>query len=400
LNTPSTQPAPPWNRLPGAIMPFDWPAFIEKHRVVTRDHGGWKTTLKPGLFRLAQFALGQACWAADEILHPDWRRAKFSGPLFILGHQRSGTTFLHRLLASDTVHARSLTFAEMLMPASCVQRAIARLGTWDRSRNGRLSERFQRFQDRLFSPMDPIHRLRFDEIEEDEFVFWTIFASAMCVNDSPLTTGNPRLDQLRHYHDWPLTRRLAAWSWYRACLLKKIHREPPIDSETPVWVVSKNPAFSKKIPDLLSTFPDGKPILLVRNPLEAIPSRLSLIRAIWRQRFPGFEQMTAGQVRTILADSIQTYLRAEADLADLPESEKLIIQYRDLTADPVTTVRKIYSHFGLPGPEGKLAVRLAELQTGRKSKKSAHRYDLSEFGLERSDIAEPLGSMMERYGFS
>ena len=119
------KPSPPWDRLPGALLPFDWGAFARKHKILYHDHGGLKATAGPMAFRLGLFALGQLGWALDEALMPGWRNANMRGPLFILGHQRSGTTFLHRLLDRDLTHARSLRFHEMLLPASTIQRAIA-----------------------------------------------------------------------------------------------------------------------------------------------------------------------------------------------------------------------------------------------------------------------------------
>jgi omega-hydroxy-beta-dihydromenaquinone-9 sulfotransferase len=390
----------PWRRLPGALVPFDWTAFAEKHRVVYRELGGLRAVFGPLALRLGLFAVGQIAWALDEIIDPRWRNAPLGGPLFILGHQRSGTTFLHRLLAGDKTHARSLLLHEMFLPAGSVQNALARLGSWDARRGSKLAKRFAAKQDALFGPLDHIHRLRFDEVEEDEFVLWAIYASGMCVNDSPISTGHRGLDFLRHFDDWPEIRRARALNWHRACLLKKAYREPGLTPDTPIWGVSKNPAFSQKVPALRRVFPDARFIYLVRNPLETIPSRLSLIRSIWRHRFPGFDQMSPDQVDTIVADSVRTYLHAERDLADVPAAAKFVLPYRDFTADPSASVRAIYERFELAAPDVHLSATLEELAARPRPHASTHAYRLDEFHLTEKDLRQRLAQVFERYDFA
>ena len=387
-----------WTRLPGAVVPFDWAAFVGKYRLLLREEGDLRAVAGQMAFRLALLAVGQAGWAIDELAARGWRQARCLGPLFILGHQRSGTTFHHRLLAKDRTHARALALHEMLLPAASLQRALARLGAWDDRRGGGLHKWLAGTEERLFGPLDDIHRVRFAEVEEDEFVLWGIFASAMCANDSPSSTARRDLDGLRSFHDWPQDRQARALGWYRACLLKKLHREPPAAGE-PAWIVSKNPAFTHKVPELLRVFPEARFIYHVRSPLATIPSRLSLIQAIWRRRFPGFTKMTPAQVEVIVADSLRTYLSAETAARALPGDRWLVVRYEDLTRDPRGTVESVYRRFGLPGPDANLAAALSELAGGKKRHESAHRYDLAEFGLAEEVLREKLRVVFDRYGF-
>lgn len=390
-----------WDWLPGARIPFDWGSFFHKTRILFRDHGGLKAVAGPLAARMTLFLVDQASWALDEVLFPRWREASLWGPLFVLGHQRSGTTFLHRLLSRDQEHARALRLHEMLLPASSVQRALRRAASWDGRHGGRLHNGFRRVQDRLFGALDPIHRLRFDEVEEDEFVLWTLFSSAMCVNDGPISTANEKLDDLRNFDGWPHERKVKTLGWYRACLLKKVHREAPSRADAgPVWVVCKNPAFTQKIPELIRTFPDAMLIHLVRNPLEAIASRLSLIRAIWRHRFKGFHRMTAHQAEVIVEDSLRTYLYAERDLPGLPAERVLTVRYEDLVKNPGRVVRRIYGHFRLPGPDAALGRELDRLKGKRTTPVSGHAYSLREFHIDGQLLARKLAPVLDRYGFT
>ena len=383
----------------GAVVPYDWRAFIEKHRVLYRDHGGLRAVASPVAFRLGLWAMNQATWALDEIVAPGWRKTEMAPPIFIVGHQRSGTTLLHRLLAADRTHARAMQFHEMLLPALSAQTAVAILASLDRVAGGALARTLYKLEERTFGPLDPIHRLRFREIEEDEFVLWTIYASAMCVNDSPVGTGDGTLESLRRVTEWPVERRERALAWYRACVAKKVHRAGPPADGASAWYVSKNPAFSQRIPELAALFPGARFVHLVRNPLETIPSRLSLIRAIWRHRFPGFREMSRAQVEAIVEDSLRTYLHAARDIPALPAEQRLTIRYEALAADPAGTVEDLYRHFGLPGPDAYLCALLADTAARQGGRISSHHYQLEDFGVDRKMLLARLAPVMEALGW-
>lgn len=392
------EPEGTWQWLPGAAMPFGWDAFRRKYTLLAREEGSPAAVLGQALFRLALLGIGQTAWALDEVVAPGWRNERALGPIFILGHQRSGTTFLHRLLSSDVTHARALALHEMLLPAVSVQRGLSRVARIDERLGGPGRRRLDALQNSLFGPLDDIHRLRFGEVEEDEFVLWTVFESAMCANDAPSAVECRQLDDLRHFEQWPEPRQARALGYYRACLLKKLARDDARAGAR--WIVSKNPAFTHKAPQLAKVFPDARFVYLVRNPLEAIPSRLSLIRAIWRRRFSGFREMTRAQVEVILADSLRAYRSAERDLPTLAGHRRLTLTYDALIADPRAAVSQIYRAFGLPGPDDSLQRALDALAQRAGARRSKHRYRASEFGLDEQRIRSELAEVFERYRFA
>jgi len=42
------------------------------------------------------------CFVLDDLFFPDYKKVSITKPLFIAGVPRSGTTFLHQLLAADS----------------------------------------------------------------------------------------------------------------------------------------------------------------------------------------------------------------------------------------------------------------------------------------------------------
>ncbi len=380
-----------WDTLPTLRVPFNWRAFWRRNFALGNETGPLGERLGHAAAFLALYADNQVSWFADQWLAPNWHRVAMNGPVFIIGHQRSGSTFLHRALARDP-NALALNLSEMLLPSISGQRlwnAIFRPG----SRPGRW---LQRLQDRHLGPLDAIHHIRLDSIEEDEFVLLAAYRSGMVVNSSPAASSDEELNRLRDYRSWSEAERRAALEWYRACLLKAAYRAEVKAPNPDRWIVGKNPAFSQRIPDLLKVFPTAKFIHLVRNPLEAVPSRLSLVRAIWRLQRPDFETMSADEVEEIVADSERTYLLPLDDLPGLPPETAITVRFEELTADPNAALTRIYETLHLPGTP----VPATERADRRESSGSSeHRYSLQEFGLSETELRTRFAPAMKAYGF-
>ena len=64
------------------------------------------------------------CFALDRIFYPDFLNVEIKSPVFIIGNPRSGTTFLHRLLALDEMHFSCMRMWEIFFAPSIVQRKM------------------------------------------------------------------------------------------------------------------------------------------------------------------------------------------------------------------------------------------------------------------------------------
>ncbi|MCK6525773.1 sulfotransferase, partial [Myxococcota bacterium] len=243
-------------------------------------------------------------------------------------------------------------------------------------------------EDRLFAPLDPLHRVRLGEVEEDELVLWAVFASIMCANDDPTSVERRQLDHLRHFDQWPAARQARVLGFYRDVLTRRLYRDHHAAPDAR-WIVAKNPAFTQKIPALARLFPDARFIYLVRDPSRAIPSRLALLRAIWRRRAPGFSALTAAQVEVVLEDSVRTYLSAERDLPGLPERRRFVVRHDALHADPNAVIQQIYAHFELPGPPPQATTQAPPPRV----------VDLDGVSIDEARLRRILAPVYERYGF-
>ncbi|MBM75674.1 MAG: hypothetical protein CMK59_09760 [Proteobacteria bacterium] len=373
---------------PAVRVPFRWAAFLAKQRVLARRKGILFPLPSMGL-HLSIWALGQLGWALDAALYPKPSLDFVLPSMFIVGHQRSGTTFLHRLLARDA-RAHSMVLHEMLLPATSIQNTLARAKRIDAHFGSHCRTWFEALQDRKLGHLDDIHRVRFDEPEEDEIVMWATFASDICINDTPALIEMQDEDMPEPFQSWDLKEQLRALIWYRACVRKKLQR-----AGAQGWYLGKNPRFARCLPQLNQVFPESRIILMIRNPIETIVSRMSMLQALWRYKVPDLNHISTAQVNWILKDSIETYLKTEEGIASLPDERILIVGYQDLIRSPRFVVDRITDHFGLPSPSEELVQALNKLE--HKQHRSKHKYDLLQFGLKEEQIKGPLSGIFDKY---
>lgn len=315
-----------------------------------------------GLRALPEVALRGAMGAAWELT---WRLGT-EAPLpaktvMVVGHQRSGTTYLHRMLASHPA-ASAMPLHALVFPADAVQRPLTVLPRplwWERA------------QDAWMAGMDPLHRIRLHESEEDEFLLWSVFRSPMNALDRPWESPPEiAVDE-------------AALALYAQAVARAVRRSGRRH-------VGKNPHFTYRIDILRRALPGVTVVALWRDPVEAIASRLSLIREIWRFRLPGFRQFAPEQVERIYQSSLRIY-RGGLGAADLD------VPYAKLVRDPVGVVRAVHEAFDLEPVEERWA---ATLSAGMRAGPSAHRYGLAEFGLSEARIRRDLAELYAARFFS
>lgn len=69
------------------------------------------------LFNIILYILNSVFFIFDAIFFPSIQKQVPNNPIFIIGHLRSGTTFLHRFLYENCKNTRAMLLWEMLFPA-------------------------------------------------------------------------------------------------------------------------------------------------------------------------------------------------------------------------------------------------------------------------------------------
>jgi hypothetical protein len=335
----------------------------------------------------AMASLHAVCFALDPVVHPELRRTPVRAPVFGIGHARSGTTLLHRLMAADEERFSHFLLWEMFFPSLIekeVLRAVLRVDA--RFLGGRVRRRIDRWDERKFRRSQGMHESGLFAAEEDGFVlalscasgFWAVLLPIMGTADT------------YHVDRWPPRKRQRHMGFYKECVRRQLYLNGAHKTH-----LSKNPGFTGRVEALVETFPDARFVIPVRNPYETIPSLLKLLEMSWRLRGRD-EAMIRGSLRVLAENSYHGYLHPFEVLERHPDVPRVVVDYRDLVSDPAGAVRSVYAGLGLEVSPS-FAAKL-DRERGRPYA-STHSYSLEEHGLEADEIRSRLAVLFDRFGW-
>jgi hypothetical protein len=249
-------------------------------------------------------------------------------PLFIIGHWRSGTTYLHELLCQDPQFCY-VSLWNTLVPDS-------------------------------FLILDPIKK----------------FLSRFLPSERPMDAI--KVDMDGPYEDEAALAVLNPWSFFH-CLhfprnaeeqyLKSIHFNDMTSEEKNQWkttylkfiktvtlanqgkrFLSKNPPNTARITTLLELFPEAKFIHIYRSPYKVYLSTKKM-----RQNVLDKLALQNASEEEVEQQVIRNYIRLMNSYFEqkeqIPNDNLVEIKYEDLTSNPIEQVKKIYSTLKLTGFE-------------------------------------------------
>jgi hypothetical protein len=245
-------------------------------------------------------------------------------PLFILGHWRAGTTFLHELMIRDPAHTYATTY-QCFAPHHFV-----------------LSERFVTPWSGMFVPeRRPMDNMAagWDRPMEDEFALANLGALTPYLSMMFPNRGEKYPEYLS-LRDVPLAEREA---WKRD-LLQFIKR---LSLDDPRRIVIKSPPHTARVRLLLEMFPQAKFVHIARDPQAIYSSTIKLWQALNTE-----EGLQAVRDDSWLSHSVVESLKRmyDAYLEDrklLADNQLVELRYEDLVGDPKQQLRSIYERLDL-----------------------------------------------------
>jgi hypothetical protein len=327
------------------------------------------------------------CFALDPLLFPSLRRVTVREPVFILGHARSGTTLLHRLMSEDRERFSAFMLYELFFPSLLQKRVIRWLAACDRRLFRRaLEKRVRRWEARRFGKTQHVHAMGLTEYEEDDGVLTFSCASGSWI------VRLPWLGELDFYHvdELPEPRRRRLMRFYAECVRRQLALNGPEKIH-----LSKNPIFAGRVEGLIEAFPDARFVVPFRNPYETIPSLLKLMQLAWRLRRWSDAEMQRS-LRVLAEQSFHTYRHPLEVLSRHPGTRHAIVDYAALVADPRKAIEEVYARLGLPLTPA-FDAWLAARQREATPHETGHRYDLAEFGLSADEIHARLADLFARF---
>lgn len=292
-------------------------------------------------------------------------------PIFILGHWRTGSTYLHQLLTQDKQFASPTVF-QVSVPDNFL-----------------VSKRYYKsIMTRMLDtvrPMDQV-KLGFDEPQEDEYALvkmgmhspleQLIFPKNHGYFLSGYSTFTPDNIQL---NEWIDSYKL----FYKKLVFYYRKR-----------IVFKNSFHSMRIELLKKMFPNAYFIHIYRNPYVVIPSTRHMWRIVGRQNClrqyysdPPFPEVIA--VYKMMMNNIRE------SLDSLPDGSYSEVKFEELEANPMHTLENLYGQMGLIISADQQQTISNFLNQNKDYRKN--RYTLS--AEEANQISVELSHELHKYGY-
>ena len=301
-----------FNKLPiNTLVGADWKTFnaITKGREIDAAYKGKFRLTKAVCRMLSTLAPLQdkryEKLLADKPLEHD--------PVFILGHWRSGTTFVHNVFSCDKHFGYNTTyqtvFPHLLMPDK--------------------------------RPTDNME-LAVDLPQEEEFAL---------ANMMPYT----------YYNFWFLPKHQQEYADKYLLFEDISEAELKVFEETftrlikiSLWnthgtqFLSKNPPHTGRVKELVKMFPNAKFIYLMRNPYTVFESTRSFFTNTIQPL--KLQDITPAELeQNILSVYAKLYHKYEADKASIPAGNLIEVKFEDFEADAMGMTEHIYDALSIPG---------------------------------------------------
>ena len=294
-------------------------------------------------------------------------------PLFILGHWRSGTTFLHNIFAQDKHFGYTTTY-QTVFPHYIMS--------------------LQGFFKPVMKLLMPSHRptdnmeLSPDLPQEEEFAL------------SNMTACN-------YYNFWFFPERMQEWC-DRFLTFKTITDEELREFKQTfeklvklsLWntggtqYLSKNPPHTGRIKAMTELFPRARYIYLMRNPYTVFESTRSFyINTIKPLQFHAISDEEMEQ--NILRNYMELYHAYKEQKQQLPEDALYEVRFEDIEKDALNITKDIYSKLGIPGWEEAKSSIESYIQSKKGYKKNKYQYAPRTVRL----VNEHWGEALDDWGY-
>ena len=294
-------------------------------------------------------------------------------PVFILGHWRSGTTFVHNVLSYDKHFGYCTTYQTVFPHFMMFGQGFFKT--------------FVRWIMPSKRPTDGMELIP-DQPQEEEFAIQN-----MC--------------PYNYYNFWVFPKRMKEYARKYLTFDEATEEEKLAFRENfqklvriSLWntrgtqFLSKNPPHTARVKEILKMFPNAKFIYLVRNPYTVFNSTHSFFtNTIKPLEFHTISEEEMDQNILDIYNIMDEHYLADREL--IPEGNLIEVKFEDFEADAMGMTEKIYRELSLPGFEE--ARPAMERYVGAKRGYKKNKYDYPRQLIDK--VNEHWGHVIDRYGY-
>ena len=342
--------------------------IIRVYLIVGKTFGVWIIPIFTGILILFLRLIVFAGRLLDHLFFPGIRKP-LQNPILIVGNPRSGTTFLHRFLIKQGFGTGSELW-QMIYPSITLQKIIKPILP--------IIE--------VISPArhhsTEAHKTSLSSIETDDVSLLFRFFDGFFLYGFFLSFDE---DDLFDWVDPKLrdtSKRDFAWfesMWNRNMISNKGDR-----------YIGKLFSLSGNLPAFQQRFPDAKILYMIRDPLNMIPSGLSLVTGVLDKRYNFWsldEKIRSRFVERLYIALVELLNRFHDDWTnERINKEKVLIVHFDSMMSHFETLMEEIMDFTDVEPSEELKQTIQITAENQRRYKSNHTYNLEKFGLTEEKI--------------
>ncbi len=306
---------------------------------------------------------------SDIIFFPSLRNQKINKPVVIVGNPRSGTTFLQRFLVNGKIGS-GMQLWKMLFPSLTLQKFIKPL-----------IPRLEKVSPARFH-IHAAHETNLTAIETDDPALLFKYFDGFFVYGFFLAFA--KKDYLSRFDPSLRDTSKRDFKW-----LEKVWKRNLV-SENSSLIIPKLFSLGARLPKFLAHFTDAKILYTIRDPLETVPSGLSLVTGVLDGRF-GFWKLPEEKRERFINRLYNAFLELSMRFHDdyiagrIPKDKIMIVRYDRLMFDFENLMNEVLQFIDYKAsPE--LKENIHNTFEKQKVRKSGHKYSLSQFGLTEEKV--------------
>lgn len=320
----------------------------------------------------------------DHLFFRRFRTMKVKNPVFIIGHPRSGTTFVHHILTQGD-HAAPFHTWHLFFPALTARlfmrplvKLLVRIGKAE------------------VMPEETGHKMELNKTEEEEMLFLHNYNTNF-VSIGMLSFDERSYPELQYHDRQPKAERMRSMRFLDGCFKRHI-----LDTGQD-QIIAQTHFSTFRLKTMLEFYPDAKFIFIMRNPHQVVPSFLSLLHGSIKFRW-GINQVKPELLQRYnerrfqgMVDLYRYFYELDSN-NELPRDRVMVLPYELLRKDLQGAFMKIVEFTGLAVSETQKET-IAERSKGQQGYQRRHQVkELAEFGLSHERISKEFAFVFERYG--
>ncbi len=308
--------------------------------------------------------------------HPEILEEQLPPPVVILGLARTGTTLLHRLLATDP-RFYAAAWWEVRFPVPTAE---------DLSGAQRISAAKAEVAGILAAMPDLAAIHPWDAMGADEDI--------MLIDQTLLSTTAESLACIPSYRSWIHSLDLRPAYAYLVQLMKFLQWQKKRRGQQAQYWVLKTPMHLGYVEVIAEQMPGATFVQTHRDPLATMPSFASFVHVLWAM---GSEAADPREAARQWSATLEQHLNHCMDQREQLPNRFIDVDFRETVSDPAHVVERIYRGIGLPMTAATRAGISAYMSTHPREGRPKHEYTLEEFGFTRAELEERFRRYREKY---